>query len=143
MRGGTENVSGLASAVAALRWNLQNQSAEMERLSVLTKDLSERLVKSLPGSIINSSPDGLPGLLSVSFPDFKGNEIVAATSLSGYAISTGSACHANQVEPSRIILARGRSEKEATGTVRISMGYGTTNESVEGLFKVLKTYLGI
>ena len=143
MRGGTENVSGLASAVTALRWNLQNQSAEVQRLNILSKDLSERLVKSLPGSIINSSPDGLPGLLSVSFPGFKGNEIVAATSLSGYAISTGSACHANQVEPSRIILAMGRNEKEATGTVRISMGYGTTIESIEGLFGAVKEYIGI
>jgi len=142
MRGGTENVSGLASAVTALKRNLQNQSAEVQRLNTFGKNLSERLVKSLPGLIINSNQNGLPGLLSVSFPDFKGNEIVAATSLSGYAISTGSACHANQVEPSRIILARGRNEKEATGTVRISMGYSTTSESVEGLFKVLKEYIG-
>ena len=96
-----------------------------------------QLKRSAPSSIINSSPNGLPGLLSISFPGFKGNEIVAATSLSGYAISTGSACHASQVEPSRIILAMGRNEEEATGTVRISMGYGTTSESVEGLFTTL------
>lgn len=142
MRGGTENVSGLASAVTALKWNLQNQSAEMQRLNTLGKNFSERLARSLPGSIINSNPNGLPGLISVSFPGFKGNEIVAVTSLSGYAISTGSACHANQVEPSRIILARGLNENEATGTVRISMGYGTTSESVEGLFIAVKDYIG-
>ena len=82
-------------------------------------------------------------LLSVSFPGFKGNELVASTSISGYAISTGSACHANQVEPSRIILAMGRNEDEATGTVRISMGYGTTNESVEGLLAAIKEYIGV
>jgi cysteine desulfurase len=142
IRGGTENVSGLASAVAALNWNLQNQSVEMQRLNSLYHTLSREFQKSIPGVLINSSPDGLPGLLSVSFPGMKGNELVAAASLSGYSISTGSACHANQVEPSRIILAMDRNEHEATGTVRISMGYGTTNESVEGLLKAIKEYIG-
>ena len=143
MRGGTENVSGLASAVAALKWNLQNQSAEVQRLNSLCRDLSQRLVDSVPEVVINSSLNGLPGLLSLSFPGLKGNELVASASLSGYSISTGSACHANQVEPSRIILAMGRNENEATGTIRISMGYGTTNESVEGLFMAVKEYIGV
>lgn len=141
MRGGTENVSGLASALTALKWNLQNQSAEVKRLYTLCRDLSDRLQNILPGVIFNSSLNGLPGLLSVSFPGITGNELVASASLSGYSISTGSACHANQVEPSRIILAMGRNETEATGTVRISMGYGTTNESVEGLFTAIKEYI--
>jgi cysteine desulfurase len=142
MRGGTENVAGLASAVAALNWNLHNQSAEIQRLKISCENLSQRIRILVPGSMINSSANGLPGLLSISFPNFKGNEIVAATSMSGYSLSTGSACHANQAEPSRIILAMGRNENEATGTVRISMGYGTTNESVEGLFTAIKEYIG-
>ena len=142
IRGGTENVSGLASALTALRLNLQNQSAEIKRLNTLCSNLSGELKKSIPGIIINSNPKGLPGLLSVSFPDLKGNEIVASASLSGYSISTGSACHANQVEPSRIILAMGRNENAASGTVRISMGYGTTDDSVEGLLRAIREYTG-
>ena len=73
----------------------------------------------------------------------KGNEIVSALSLSGYALSTGSACHANREEPSRIILSRGLREDEATGTIRISMGYGTTQESVDGLIHSLMEYVGL
>ena len=44
------------------------------------------------------------------------------------------------LKPSRIILATGRSEKEALGTVRISMGRGNTTQSVEELGQaILKT----
>ena len=142
MRGGTENLPGLASAHAALKKNLEIQSSEIARLSELGRKLIMQIQELVPGVIVNSPENGLPGLLSLSIPGMKGNELIAAMSLSGCSISTGSACHANQVEPSRIILAMGRNEKEATGTVRISMGYGTTPESVNDLLKAIKDYLG-
>jgi len=143
MRGGTENLAGLASAHAALKKNLEIQSSEMSRLNDLNQKFIRQIREMVPGVIINSPQNGLPGLLSISIPGMKGNELVAAMSLSGYSISTGSACHANQVEPSRIILAMDRNENEATGTVRISMGYGTAAESVNGLIKAIKDYVGI
>jgi cysteine sulfinate desulfinase/cysteine desulfurase-like protein len=41
------------------------------------------------------------------------------------------------MEPSRIIRSMGRTSKEAIGSVRISMGVGTTKESVDGLLDKL------
>jgi cysteine desulfurase len=66
-----------------------------------------------------------------------GNEIVAALSLSGFKIATGSACHADRPEPSRIMLATGLKEKEAIGTIRITIGRGNTEESVKELSQAL------
>ena len=94
-------------------------------------------IEDMPGAIINSTNPALPGLLSVSFPGYSGREIVGALSMSGYAVSTGSACHSNEMEPSRIIRSMGRTTKEAIGSIRISMGIGTTEASVDDLLQKL------
>lgn len=137
LRAGTENVPGLAASVVALKQCLQNMRDETIRLKKLTHYFQDELKKILPDTIINSPLDRLPGLVSLSFPSHSSQEIIAGLSLSGYALSAGSACHASQVEPSRIILALGRSTEEAKGTIRISMGYGTTPVAVDSLIDVL------
>lgn len=136
LRAGTEDLAGLSALLAALKKSIASLHEEMIRLSKLKKALLERF-KQVPHVIVNSPEDSLPGILSVSIPGITGSELVTLLSHSGFAISTGSACHANEMEPSRIIAAMGRSKKEAMGTIRISMGVGTTGDAVNDLMKVL------
>ena len=140
LRPGTENLAGLAASVKALETSLSN----MEEQAVLLRHLKENLLNQLTGELprlLNNTPEqSRPGFLSVSIPGTEGSETVAALSLLGMKTATGSACHADRPQPSRIILATGRSEKEALGTVRISMGRGNTTQSVEELGQaILKT----
>lgn len=141
LRAGTENLPGLAASLKALQMSLVNQTDEMERQRRLKKRLADEITKMIPETIINSPPDGLPGLVSLSFPGIPSHEIIAGLSLSGFAVSAGSACHSNQEEPSRIILALGRKHQEAKGTVRISMGYGTSEDAVDSLADALNDFI--
>lgn len=136
LRAGTEDLAGLSAVLAALNKSMESMKEEMIRLSILKKSMLEQL-KQLPHVIINSPENSLPGILSVSIPGITGSELVTLLSHSGFAVSTGSACHANEMEPSRIILAMGRSKKEAIGTIRISMGIGTTTDAVNQLMEAL------
>lgn len=131
-RAGSENVAALASAVVALSKSIEMMDDENKRLRTLKEKITEK-IQNLPGAIINSKKTGLPGLVSVSFPGFSGREITSALAMSGIAVSTGSACHSNQMEPSRIMMALGHSPDEALGSIRISMGVGTTEEAVDAL----------
>jgi len=141
LRAGTENLPGLASSVVALKKSIDSMGIENKRLTDL-KELFLRHLKDQKLRVrINSHDSGLPGFISISLPGFNGNEIVAAMALSGYSISTGSACHSNEIKPSRIVLAMGGNEKEALGTIRISMGYGTTEGEVNDFAKTLVEYL--
>ncbi len=133
-RAGTEDVAAVASMVKALKRSLEVMADESKRLRQLKNELVQHF-EDFPEFVINSSEPDLPGLLSVSFPGFSGREIVGALSLSGFSVSTGSACHANEMEPSRIILSMGRTDREAIGSVRISMGIGTTDVSVKELIE--------
>lgn len=133
LRAGTENIGGLAAALVALNESLSILTSEEERLFKLRSDLVDNLIKHIPGLIVNSPEGSLPGFISLSLPGLLGNEMVKALSVEGFSVSTGSACHDNVLEPSRIIVAIGRSEKEAKGTIRISMGRGTTEKSANDL----------
>lgn len=132
LRAGTENLAGLASMVAALKKSVAILDEEWLRLNELKSTLISR-IQSISGLLINSPQNSLPGLLSISIPDMAGRAMAGGLSISGFSVSTGSACHANQLEPSRIILAMGRSRTEAIGSLRISMGPGTTEEAVHKL----------
>jgi cysteine desulfurase len=138
-RGGTENVAGLAAALVALNLSQKSQESEIPRLRGLARLLSSLVRAEVPQALENSDPDrGLPGLVSLSFPNLVGEEIVVEMNLRGFALSAGSACGSGKMQPSRPVLAMGRTRAQALGTVRISMGRGTTEASVRRLASALK-----
>lgn len=137
-RGGTENVAGLAAALVALDLSARSLEGEVPRLRRLAALLGQEIASGIPGSLLNSTTEGLPGLVSVSFPHLKGEEIVVELNLRGFAVSAGSACGSGRMEPSRPVMAMGRTRAQALGTVRISMGRLTTEEGVRRLAAALR-----
>jgi len=141
LRAGSENLAGLAATVSALEISLSIMGEQTSLLYALKTNLLDKLKRQVPEVLVNTPENGLPGFLSLSFPGSVSAEIVTALSVSGFKIARGSACHANLTVPSRVILAAGRTEKEAAGTVRISMGRSNTEESVRELCQALLDYL--
>jgi cysteine desulfurase len=138
-RGGTENIAGVAAALTALELSLASLEREVPRLRLLGKRLRDELISAIPDAIVNSDLEaGLPSLLSLSFPNLIGEQIVVEMNLHGFAISAGSACGSGKMLPSRPVLAMGRTEAQALGTVRISMGRHNTEETVLQLASTLK-----
>lgn len=136
LRAGTEDLAGLAVMIAVLNKSMETMNEEITRINLLKKAMLKQL-KPIPHVIVNSPENSNTGILSLSFPGVTGSELVTLLSHSGFSISTGSACHANEMEPSRIITAMGRTKKEAMGTIRISMGRDTTQDAVNQLMKAL------
>jgi cysteine desulfurase len=141
LRAGTENLAGLAATIKAMEISLSKMEEQTSLLHTLKTNLLDELRRQVPEVLVNTPENGLPGLLSLSFPGFMSAEIVTALSVSGFKIARGSACHANRTEPSRVILASGLTEMEAAGTVRISMGRSNTEKSVKELCLALLDYI--
>lgn len=138
LRPGTENVAGMAAAAAALNCCLKIRAKEEARLRDLCQRLYNHIENEVDDVILNSDPDnGLPGLLSISVPGLTAQTAVAELNLSGFAVSSGSACHADEAIPSRTIMAMRRKKNEALGTLRISMGVDNTEEDVTALGSVI------
>jgi cysteine desulfurase len=57
--------------------------------------------------------------------------------LKGICISVGSACSAGAMEPSHVLLALGLDKLSAKSSIRISMGFETTEEEVDFTIDVI------
>jgi len=142
LRSGTEHVAGLAAAAVALASASASLDAEQQRLRKLTQFLCHFVAAQCAWVVVNSDLEaGLPGLLSLSMDGLEAQQAVAELDIEGFAVATGSACHASDVLPSRAILALGRSETQALGTLRISMGEHTTEHDVYELGTALVALL--
>jgi cysteine desulfurase len=130
MRPGTENVASIVGLGVACERAQRELDAEGARVRALRDRLWERLCEGVPGLALNGhARERLPNTLSVRFPRVSGTALLAR--LPGIAASTGSACHAGHEQPPATIVLMGVSPGEALGTVRLSLGRGTTAEDVE------------
>jgi len=93
--------------------------------------LLKKLEASLPSLIVNGEmKHRLPNNLSLTFPGLDGQSLVLYLDQAGIQASTGSACSSGDAEPSHVLLAIGRSEAEASASLRLTLGRETTMEQI-------------
>lgn len=130
LRPGTENVASIVGLGAACAIAARDGEAVAERMRRLRDCLWERLVAVVPGLARNGHRERcLPNTLNVRFPRASGDAILANAPT--IAASTGSACHEGGATASSVILAMGVAPDEALGSVRLTLGRGTTESDVE------------
>ncbi|MFK5913721.1 MAG: hypothetical protein QM484_05030 [Woeseiaceae bacterium] len=77
----------------------------------------------------------LPNTLNLSFPNVSGQALLQQASY--VAASVGSACHANSATSSHVLNAMNVSYERQRGTVRLSVGYTTTEEEIKWAATIL------
>lgn len=131
-RAGTENVAGILGMAAALAVAVAEIPVEAPRLAGLRDRLIGGLAAALPGVTLNGHPTRrLPNNVNVAFAGVESEVLLLALDLEGIAASAGSACTAGSIEPSHVIAALGASQERRRGSIRLSLGRGTTAEEVE------------
>jgi cysteine desulfurase len=80
-------------------------------------------------SLNGRGADRLPNTLSVNFPGVRGSALLAR--LPELCASTGSAWHSGSTSMSDTLAALGLSPEVAAGTVRLSLGWYTTEEEID------------
>lgn len=133
IRAGTENVAGIVGLGIAAEISATRMKDEAERCRRLRDGLWQSLSARTDGLVRITPDDGLPNTLTIAVDRLGSDVIVAGLDLTGFAVSTGSACAAGAPEPSHVMKALGIEARFAAGVVRISMGHGTTEAAVEGL----------
>ena len=130
----------MASALEA-----QSQMApnHQEKLGTLTDWTLGQLKDSLSEWIVLNTPElpeeRFPGIINISVPGLQGESLVLQLSLRGFDCSSGSACHAEQLNPSHVVLACYPGEEaRALGTLRLSLGEDTQQADLERLISQLK-----
>jgi cysteine desulfurase len=139
-RAGTENVAGIvgfARALELVQGDASAFDAENERQAQLRELLVDGLL-ALPGvTATGHRTERLPNNASFVFDGIEGGDLVAALDLEGIEASTGSACTTGSAEPSHVLLAMGTDPQLAHGSLRLTVGRGTTVEEVERAIEVI------
>lgn len=143
LRAGTEGVHQLAGLGAAADYSRSVMKNEFERMKQLRAQFVEALQRLRPDARINEAPETfqLPGSLNITFPGFEGIRLLAGLDCYRVSVSIGSACTADHIEPSHVLLGMGMSEADALSTIRISMGRTTTRSDIRYVLSALREVL--
>ncbi|MGR5913645.1 IscS subfamily cysteine desulfurase [Bacillus pacificus] len=139
-RPGTVNVPGIAAFLTAAENILKNQQEESLRFKELRSYFLERL-QALPLEIEveGHSTSCLLHIIGVTIKGIEGQYTMLECNRRGIAISTGSACQVGKQEPSKTMLAIGKTYEEAKQYVRFSFGQQTTKDQIDTTIHALHT----
>ncbi len=129
IRSGTLNVPGIVGFGKAVEIAQEVMEDENKRYKKWIAYMLEELSK--VGAKLNGHPKNrLAHNLNVRFDGIDGKSIINSVSKK-LAISAGSACTTQTVEPSHVLLALGLNEIQAHSSIRIGCGRFTTDDEIK------------
>lgn len=131
-RPGTSNVPYIVGLAKALQMAVANMKEEWNREETLRDYFEDEVSKRIPEIKINGKgARRLPGTSSITFKYLEGESMLLNLSLKGIAVSSGSACSSDSLQPSHVLLAMGVPAEFAHGTLRFSLSKYTTKEEID------------
>jgi cysteine desulfurase len=129
LRGGTHNTPSIAGFGVAAEIAEKEHVNDAARLSRLAADLLSGLTQKLRGVELNTgTAERLSNTLNLRFIDADAEAVMA--SMPEIMVSAGSACQSSVPTQSHVLLAMGMGSKEASESLRISLGRPTTRQEV-------------
>ncbi|MBC8337305.1 MAG: IscS subfamily cysteine desulfurase [Rhodospirillales bacterium] len=103
---------------------------EAARLTKLRDRFLEKLLPRVEDIVVNGDmKQRIPGNLNLSFPGIRSDTLMAG--LKDLALSSGSACSSEAVEPSYVLKALGLSDDLAVASIRVGLGRFTTEHDID------------
>ena len=142
-RPGTSNVPYIVGLAKALEMAVANMKEEWNREETLRNYFEDEVSKRIPEIKINGKgARRLPGTSSITFKYLEGESMLLNLSLKGIAVSSGSACSSDSLQPSHVLLAMGIPAEYAHGTLRFSLSKYTTKEEIDYTIESLVEIIG-
>jgi cysteine desulfurase len=130
LRPGTLNVPGAVGLGAACDLARQEMATEAERVRALRDQLEKGILETVDQTRVNGHPEHrLPGITNISFAYVEGEALTMA--MREFAVASGSACTAADLEPSHVLQALGLSDDLVHTAVRFGLGRFNTAEEVD------------
>ena len=130
IRSGTLNVPGIVGFGAACELCKQEMAEEAKRITALRERLYHGLSKQIDLIRLNGHPTNrIPSNLNLSFEFVESQSILLG--LKEIALSSGSACNSDSIEPSYVLRAMGVKDELALGAIRFGLGRHNTAAEVD------------
>jgi len=139
LRGGTENVPGIAGFGAAAAAAKAGLETDMARVEALRDQLEAGIAGIAPDAqVIAGMADRLPNTSLIIMPGVASDSQVMAFDLAGLCVSAGSACASGKAKQSGALGAMGVPSAVAKCAVRVSLGHSNKNEDIESFLSAWK-----
>jgi cysteine desulfurase len=140
VRSGTIDAPAIAGFATACELAVKHQADLAVRLAELRDRLVTGVQRVVPDAVYNGDPasDGahrLPGNAHLTFPGCEGDSLLMLLDAHGIECSTGSACDAGVPQPSHVLLAMGRDDEQARGSLRFTLGHTSDAADVDALLE--------
>ena len=138
-RAGTENVPAIVGLEAAVKRAVRTLDEKTARKLFLRDYLIRRNEEEIPYCSLNGHKTSrLPGNVNFSFRFIEGESVLIMLDMKGICASSGSACTSGSVDPSHVLLAIGRNQEEAHGSLRLTLSEENTQEELDFVVEQLK-----
>ncbi len=137
-RAGTHNVPLIVGMAKAL----ELANADFEARVIEYTRLRDRIIAGVLARVSDASLTGHPTERLANHASFviagiDANALLMHLDLRGIAASSGSACNTGNPEPSEVLIALGYLRELALGSLRLTVGSGTTDADIDYLLDVL------
>ena len=141
-RGGTQNVAGIAAMAVAATETVAERSSALPRVAALRDRLADGIRAALPGVV----ETGVPGadrrhktanICHLCFEGIESEALLFLLEKDDIMASAASSCASGAIDPSHVLLAMGFDRDLAFGSLRLSLGYGTTEADVDAALAVV------
>jgi len=140
LRAGTQNVPYIVGFAEALWLANEEREARTSHVKPLRDQIIGRVLEEIPDSKLTGHPvQRLPNHASFVFENVDGNLLLQLLDSAGFACSSGSACKTGNPEPSEVVTSLGLTRDWALGSLRVTLGIGTTPGQVDDFLKTLPT----
>ena len=130
MRSGTLNVPGIVGFGKACEIALAEMPEESCRTAGLRNRLRDRLLAELTNVSVNGGMEHrLPGNLNICFHNVDSETLM--TAIRDVAVSSGSACNSEKIDPSHVLKALGLSDEDAGSSIRFGIGRFNTQVEID------------
>ncbi len=130
MRSGTLNVPGIVGFGKAAQLCENELAGEQAYLTRRRDRLIGGILGTIDGTALNGHPtERLPHNANLAFEGVEGDALLAA--LPDVALSTGSACSSESLEPSYVLRALGMGDARAYSSLRFGVSRFTTDEEID------------
>jgi len=138
LRAGTHNIPYIVGLAKAFDLAQQGHQDRLSHYLLIRDRIINQILDSIPSARLTGHPkQRLPNHTSFVFKNVDGNTLLMMLDTAGYACSSGSACKTGDPEPSEVLLALGLPREWALGSLRVTIGQGTTLKEVEGFLETL------
>ena len=138
-RSGTQNVAAIVAMAVAADLASRERAAELLRLGALRDRLLDGLL-AIPGVIETAGPDRsrrAAGIAHVCIADVETEALLFLLEREGVSASAASSCASGAIETSHVLAAMGVDPMLAKGSLRLSLGWTTTDADIDEALTVI------